>query len=116
MKFSGMVHKRHGRGRALGFPTANLDAPKNLADGLYVGYADSKPALIFIGANETFGEDLRQAEVYILDFQGDLYDRTIAVETLERIRDVIKFDSTAALITQMKLDERQAREFFNLPR
>ena len=112
MKFSGIVKKYLGRGKELGFPTANLEAPKNLPDGLYLGWANELRALIFIGPNKTFGETKRRAEVYILDFDQDLYGQKLEVETIKKIRDVIKFDSKEALIEQMKIDEEVARGFF----
>jgi len=112
MKFSGIVKKNLGRGKKLGFPTANIEAPKDLVDGLYVGFVEGKPALIFVGANETFEEADRQAEVYLLDFMGDLYDKKIHVETIKKTREVIKFNSAEELIEQMKQDEQVAREFF----
>lgn len=117
MKFSGIVKKHLGRGKKLGFPTANIEAPKNVEDGLYIGFChsvpnDRKPALIFIGASETFNEHDRKAEVYILDFEGDLYGQKIEVEVLKKLRENQKFDSQEALIEQMKEDEVAAREFF----
>jgi riboflavin kinase/FMN adenylyltransferase len=113
MKFKGIVKRYSGRGRQLGFPTANIQAPKDLSDGLYVGLANDKPSLIFIGANQTFGETDRRAEIYILDFNDDLYDKLIEIETLKKLRDVIKFETKEELITQMKKDEEDARLYFN---
>jgi riboflavin kinase/FMN adenylyltransferase len=112
MRFKGLVKKHLGRGKKLGFPTANIEAPKDCEDGLYVGWAVQKPALIFIGANETFDEIERRAEVYILDFAGDLYDQEIEVEIIKKLRGVTKFDSAEDLIAQMREDERVARDFF----
>ncbi|MEJ0021373.1 MAG: riboflavin kinase [Candidatus Doudnabacteria bacterium] len=112
MKFSGIVKKGAGRGKDLGFATANLDVPKDLPDGLYIGLANSKPALVFIGAAQTFGETDRKAEIYILDFSDDLYNQKIEVETIKKLRENQKFESEQALIEQMKQDEQLAREFF----
>ncbi len=113
MKFSGKVMKNSGRGKKIGFPTANMEAPKDLENGLFLGLANTKPALIFIGANETFDETDRRVEVYILDFDGDLYGQTIEIEVHKKIRDVIKFESKGALIEQMKKDESEARKYFS---
>jgi riboflavin kinase/FMN adenylyltransferase len=115
MKFSGVVKKNLGRGTELGFPTANMDAPKEIDEGIYVGQANEKPALIFIGAAETFDETDRKAEVYILDFSGDLYGQILEIELLKKIRGNQKFDSKEELIAQMMQDEKQAREFFGSP-
>ena len=112
MKFTGIVQKNSGRGKQLGFPTANILAPADLQDGLYLGLTEGAPALVFVGANTTFGETDRRAEIYILDFDNDIYGRQIEVETLKKIRDVIKFDSAEALVAQMQEDERVAKEFF----
>jgi FAD synthase len=112
MKFSGVVKKNLGRGTKLGFPTANIDVPENAEDGLYVGLANKKPALVFIGSSKTFDETDRKAEIYILDFIGDLYGQEIEVELLKKLRENKKFESEQALIDQMKQDEQVAREFF----
>ena len=112
MKFVGIVKKNLGRGTKLGFPTANIDAPEGLEEGIFVGLVYGAPALIFVGAAKTFGETERKAEVYILDFSADIYGREIEVETIKKIRDNQKFESEAALVEQMKRDEEVARAFF----
>jgi len=112
---TGKVIKGAGRGRDMGFPTANLDIENIEAEeGIWIGYADKKPALIFIGAAKTFGETQKRAEVYLLDFDGDLYGQEIAVELIEKIRENNKFDNPGALIEQMKQDEITARKYFKL--
>ena len=112
----GTVKPDKGRGKQLGFPTANIPPEEHIHDGLYVGYAtvdDHKlEALIFIGPAITFGETEKKAEIYILDFEGDLYHKTIDVDVLHKLRDNIKFESSEALIEQMKKDEEDARAFF----
>jgi riboflavin kinase / FMN adenylyltransferase len=112
MRFSGFVKTGKGRGKRLGFPTANMEPPKDLKDGLYIGLANSKPALIFVGVAETFDEHERRAEVYILDFDGHLYNQSLEVEIIKKIRDNRRFPTHGALVEQMKEDERVAREFF----
>lgn len=128
MKLSGIVKKNLGRGKLLGFPTANIDLPKNLEieDGLYVGRVtfanaphltspqrgEEYDALVFVGANETFGESEKKVEVYILDFNQDIYGVEIAIELIKKTRKVIKFNSEQELIEQMKKDEEEAREYF----
>jgi riboflavin kinase/FMN adenylyltransferase len=114
MKFFGIVKRNLGRGKKLGFPTANTDAPDNVADGLYLGLGNKSPALIFIGPAETFGETDRKAEIYILDFAGELYGQEIEVEIIKKLRETIKFDTERALIEQMWLDEQAARRYFDL--
>lgn len=121
MKFSGVVKKNLGRGRKLGFPTANIDAPEDIEDGLYTGLVhihtvvyDGKPrqSIVFIGAAETFGDKQRKAEIFILDFDENLYGLEISVEVLKKIRENKKFESQEALIEQMRHDEQVARNFF----
>jgi riboflavin kinase/FMN adenylyltransferase len=112
----GVVTKNVGRGKKLGFPTANIAAPDNIKDGIYLGYTvfDGKryPSLCFVGAAVTFNETQRFAESYILDFHGDLYGKTIALELEQFIRESRKFDSPQEMQRQIKEDERIARVFF----
>jgi len=96
----------------MGFPTANLKIPVEIENGLYFGLADTKPSLVFVGAAETFGEIKQKVEVYILDFEGNLYDRELEVELIKKTRPSIKFKTKEELIEQMKEDEKMAREFF----
>ncbi len=112
MRFKALVKKDQGRGKRLGFPTANFDLGEEVEDGIYVGKANNLPALIFIGANLTFGEIFKHGEAYILDYNADLYGQEIEIEILKKTRDNKKFDSQAELIEQMKKDEKVAREFF----
>ena len=117
MKFTGIVKKHIGRGKTLGFPTANIEPPAELEDGIYTAWTkiENGPklaSLVFIGSNPTFNESFRRAEVYILDFEQDIYDKQIEVEALKKIREVERFDSPDALIAQMKQDQAMAKEFF----
>jgi riboflavin kinase / FMN adenylyltransferase len=114
MRFAGIVKSGRGRGKQMGFPTANLPAPQGTPDGIYIGLANKKPALIFIGASETFGEHDRHAEVHILNFQGNLYGHGVEVEIIKKIRDNKKFNTREQLINQMKDDESQARAYFKI--
>ncbi len=114
MKFSAVIKKGAGRGNDLGFPTANFEVDPALEDGIYVGQVNSLPALIFIGANITFGETVRHGEAHLLDYSDDLYGQEVSVETLQKIRDNEKFANELQLVERMKEDERIAREYFNL--
>lgn len=122
----GVVVRGLRRGRELGFPTANLGRhPEGLvpADGVYVGWlvregvaADDPehrmPAAISVGTNPTFDDvPERTVEAYVLDRDDlDLYDETVRIEFLRRLRGNTKFNSIDALITQMRRDVDQARE------
>ena len=113
----------HGdrRGRELGFPTANLAfeyTPALPALGIYLGRVSvperdvgpSHPALVSIGVRPTFHDDGRiLVEVYLLDWDGDLYDATLTVELDDRLRDERRFTSVDELVTQMRADEAAAR-------
>ncbi len=114
----GPVLRGAGRGRTLGFPTANLrpDRPLILAPGVYVARAswNGSPsagfawAVVNVGYRPTFGENQYWVEAYLLEFSGDLYDRTLTVEFLERIRAEMKFPSVEALKRQVMTDIERA--------
>lgn len=123
-RVEGVVVRGHMRGRALGFPTANLETPPHVAvpaDGVYAGHlvADSDrfpafrwPAAISIGTNPTFeGPGDRTVEAYALDRDDlDLYGEHMAVDFTARIRDTLKFDSVDALVEEMHRDVGKARQ------
>ncbi len=114
-RLSGIVALGAQRGRTLGFPTANLSATATLVpgEGIYAGRAvvDGRTyaAAISLGPNVTFDENERKIEVYLIDFSGDLYGRPLSVDFMSRLRDIMRFDSTEALIRQMKADVEAAR-------
>ncbi len=112
----GRVVKGDRRGRALGFPTANLAiADRRLipADGIYAVRVRINGewfnGAASIGVRPTFGGTQRLVEVYILDFDRDLYDQVIEVQFIKRLRDELKFESVDALIEQMRKDVVEAR-------
>ena len=101
----------------MGFPTANLDLRQDLimpGDGIYATFAYVEGrrymAAASIGVRPTFGEKERVVEVYILDYNGDLYDSEIAVEFVRRLRDELRFESAEALVAQVNRDIEQARD------
>jgi riboflavin kinase/FMN adenylyltransferase len=117
----GVVVRGDRRGRALGFPTANVPtrgmtaAP---ADGVYAGWlrrldtGERYPAAISVGTNPTFdGERERRVESYVLDRDDlELYDVEVEVSFVERIRGMERFDGIDALVETMHDDVRRARE------
>ena len=115
-KFWGKVRTNNKRGKSLGFPTANINLTKSIADGIYISRTKigSKlyPSLTFIGAAKTFNEKRHHAETYILDFNKNIYGKWISVKLLKKIRGNKKFNSAEDLIVQMKKDEEEARRFF----
>lgn len=117
----GSVVPGDGRGRVLGFPTANLDVPSNHVipgDGVYTAWATSqtwrKPALVAIGMRPTFGGEHRTVEVFLLDFQGDLYGQSLEVAFLERLRGILKFPDAESLKRQIQIDFDTALARFSL--
>jgi riboflavin kinase/FMN adenylyltransferase len=124
-RVEGVVVRGHQRGRALGFPTANIESPPHTAipaEGVYAGWlqciqkpsryeGERWPAAISIGTNPTFGGAERTVEAYVLDRDDlDLYGVHVAVDFGERLRDTLRFDSIEALIEQMHEDVARARE------
>lgn len=112
----GRVVKGDQRGRQLGFPTANLAiAERRLipADGIYAVRVKIGDAwyggAANIGIRPTFDHGHRLVEVYVLDFDGDLYDQVIEMQFIKRLREERKFDSIDALIEQMKQDVEETR-------
>jgi riboflavin kinase / FMN adenylyltransferase len=117
----GTVVEGDHRGRELGFPTANLAfdyTPALPALGIYLGHVavpersvgPGHPALVSVGVRPTFHDDGRVlVEVYLLDWDGDLYDATLTVELDARLREERRFASVQALVEQMRADEAGAR-------
>ncbi|NIS75388.1 MAG: bifunctional riboflavin kinase/FAD synthetase [Deltaproteobacteria bacterium] len=105
-----------GRGRGLGFPTANIDFRSDLIPlpGVYavmVGIGGSRyMGLTNVGFNPTFGEKTLRVEVYILDFSEDIYGEEISLYFIDRIRDERKFASVEDLVAQMKRDVKRGRK------
>jgi riboflavin kinase/FMN adenylyltransferase len=112
----GTVVPGAGRGRDLGFPTANLRTPARIllpGRGVYAGRAygsgEAWTAAINVGMNPTFGEEPLHVEAFLLDFEGDLHGSVLAVEFWERLRDEVRFESPQALAIQMKEDVTRTR-------
>jgi len=111
----GKVLRGAGRGRTLGFPTANLrpDRPLILAPGVYAARARwgeiRADAVVNVGYRPTFGEDQYWIEAYVFDFSGDLYDRELTVEFLYRIRAEMRFPGVEALKRQVAVDMETAQ-------
>jgi len=120
-----VVHGNH-RGKALGYPTANLSADSlGLVpmEGVYAGWLTrldlaegerdrTMPAAISVGTNPTFEtHDRRTVEAYVLDRDDlDLYDERVMVEFTAHIRPTVKFDSVDDLLEAMGSDVARCRE------
>jgi riboflavin kinase / FMN adenylyltransferase len=106
-----VVHGDH-RGRLLGFPTANLEAPPGVLVpklGIYAGFTHGHKAAISIGTNPTYGGVPRRAEAHLLDFDGDLYGKRLVVELWEHLRDEARFGSEQELVDAIAADCGRAR-------
>lgn len=115
----GVVVRGDGRGRELGFPTANVEVPAGTslpADGIYAGWlerSDGKRhlAAISIGTRPTYygahGELL--VEAFVLDFEDDLYGERVRVGVGERVRGQVRFEGEDELVAQMALDADSVR-------
>ncbi|HRN70122.1 MAG TPA: riboflavin kinase [Candidatus Woesebacteria bacterium] len=114
--FSGIVQRNLGRGNQLGFPTANIDVAANTEEGIFVAITEYKgnkyPSVLFIGPSVTFNETDKKAEIYILDFDENIYGKTLSIKVLKKLRVNEKFTTVENLIEKMKTDEQNAREFF----
>lgn len=112
----GTVVHGSGRGATLGYPTANLGRIETLlpGEGIYAGRAwmeNSRwPAAISIGPNPTFDEPVSKVELYVIGYQGSLYDQVVEVDFLARLRDIRRFDSAQQLVRQMDHDVAATRQ------
>jgi riboflavin kinase/FMN adenylyltransferase len=110
---SGLVVAGDARGGTLGFPTANIRPEPGVVVpgfGIYAGAAGTNRAAISIGTNPHYGGEERRVEAFLLDFEGDLYGRELAIELWERLRDEQAFASEAELIEQIARDVEATRQ------
>ena len=111
-------------GRTIGFPTANLELPKEYMlfnqGGVYACLVDynglTYKAMANIGHRPTIGDRAEGdmlIEVNLFGFDGDLYGQSIRVRFIDRIRDEVKFEGLAELKAQLQLDREKALELLN---
>lgn len=128
-RVEGVVVHGDGRGRRLGFPTANVAPPMHAAipaDGVYAGWfrvlppawvvaGPSRPApqpymaAISVGTNPTFSGRARTVEVYVLDADVDLYGQHVAVDFVTHLRSMSTFASAEELVTAIGKDVEATR-------
>ena len=112
----GDVVQGAGRGRTLGFPTANLRPDRELLipPGVYAGRmqveGESHSAVVNIGVRPTFGEHTLVVEAHVLDFSASLYGRAVRLALVSRLREERKFPDLDALRAQIGRDIEAARE------
>lgn len=118
VRLSDIVTKYKGNGRALGYPTANIDAQTDLPDGVYFGFADlaeytHHPAIIFIGTPTTVGDTERRVEAHLLDITDqDYYGKKISMDIQKYHRPNQTFNSVEELLKAMRADDQASREWF----
>jgi riboflavin kinase/FMN adenylyltransferase len=115
----GRVVEGRRRGRAIGFPTANLHTANELIPphGVYATTLTVDgiihAALTNVGSNPTFGDsDRTTIETYVLRFDGDLYGRDVRLGFVQRLRDERRFDDVDGLKAQIEADRRRAERLF----
>jgi riboflavin kinase/FMN adenylyltransferase len=115
----GTVVRALGRGKTIGYPTINLETDYSLIPntGVYVTEAEIEGrkygGVTNIGFNPTFGDGQeRSIETFVLDFDGDVYEKKVRLYFLERIRDEMKFGSAEELTAQIARDVETGRSYF----
>jgi riboflavin kinase / FMN adenylyltransferase len=111
--FEGEVVEGDRRGRTLQMPTANLvpdEAYVHPGHGVYAALANDHPAAVNVGVRPTFetGRGLL-VEAHLIDFDGDLYGKTLRIAFVERLRGEKRFESVDDLVKQMNRDVEEAR-------
>lgn len=119
---SGKVVHGSGRGKQLGFPTANIhlsNASQRPEGGIYACWVKTaslgtRKGALHVGARPTFNEPAETVEIYILDVEDvNLYDQEISFQCVRRLRDVQKFATIRALQEAIAEDCRQADRLLN---
>lgn len=119
----GTVVRGRGRGRTIGFPTANIQPSTELVPpaGVYAvsmrvdGREESISGVANLGFRPTFAEREFAIEVHLFDFEGSLYGERVEVAFLQRIRDELRFDGPAALVAQIGKDVEAVRAMLPFP-
>ncbi len=112
---SGAVIEGERRGRAMGFPTANVKPYKELLPerGVYAAIANLEgkryQGVLNIGFNPTFGGNRLSLEVHLMDFSGNVYGKPLEILFIDRIREERTFPGPEELALQIKKDAEQAR-------
>jgi riboflavin kinase/FMN adenylyltransferase len=112
----GLVQKGRQLGRQLGFPTANVPlgdyvAPKFGVYATRTRLADGRElaGVANIGVNPTTGEVEPRLEVWLFEFDEDIYGETIETDLIAFLRSEEKFDSVETMVRQIRVDEHEAR-------
>jgi riboflavin kinase/FMN adenylyltransferase len=115
----GRVMHGHARGKGLGFPTANLEITSDLypKTGVYAATITQEDTtyhgVVNIGTNPTFEDNEFAVEVFLFNYQGDLYGKELRVALVDRLRDEQAFPSPDALVQQIEKDIHKAKEILS---
>lgn len=120
--FSASVEEGKKLGRTIGFPTANLKVSEDYKlipkTGVYIVEAEVEGqqlrGMMNIGFNPTVGGEHQTLEVHLLDFDQDIYGKSLKISFLERIREEKKFASLDELKAQLHQDKQTASDFFKI--
>jgi riboflavin kinase/FMN adenylyltransferase len=127
-RVDGVVVRGDRRGRAMGYPTANVETPPFTAipaDGVYAGHLVTRnprggasrerfPAAISVGTNPTFQGSRRTVEAFVLDWDGDLYGEHVGVEFVQRLRPMAAFADVDGLLAAMAQDVADTRQILGM--
>lgn len=124
MHFESTTIRGHGRGKGLGFPTINLVVPQDgfsdMRQGVYAARANVSgvkySGALYYGPAPTFDQNEIALEIYLLDAPDFAIEKgdSVAVDIVQFIRSVMKFDTPELLIQQMQADEQAIRQVFTL--
>ena len=120
-EFTGKVIEGKKIGRTIQFPTANILIKENYKllpkNGVYIitSKIDNKNyhGMMNIGTNPTIGDNQQTIEVHFFDFDQNIYNKTLTIKVLEKIREEQKFDSLEALQLQLIKDENFSKSYFD---
>lgn len=118
-EIEGKVIKGVSRGKILGFPTANIQTRNDILPlGVFITNvaidSEELPSLTNIGHRPTFGQEEKNIESYVINFDKDLYGKKIRILFLKKLREEVKFEGPEALSQQIKKDIKSAKDYFGI--
>jgi riboflavin kinase/FMN adenylyltransferase len=118
-EIEGKVIKGKSRGKAIGFPTANIETKNEIVpSGIFITTTEVDrekfPSLTNVGNCPTFGQQGTNIESYIINFDRNLYGKTIKISFIKKIREEIKFKTQDSLSEQIMKDLKTAKRYFKI--